>query len=45
MILDEIAMHADDPGEVAHELISAALFGEPGLGAPVIGSAGLGAGR
>ena len=39
VILDEIAMHADDPGEVAHELISAALFGRPGLGAPVLGTA------
>ncbi len=38
VILDEIAMHADDPGEVAHEVISAALFGEQGLGAPVIGT-------
>ena len=39
VILDEIAMHADDPGEVAQELIMAALFGPQGLGAPVIGSA------
>lgn len=38
VILDEISMHADDPAEVAHELISAALFGAPGLGAPVAGT-------
>ncbi len=38
VIVDEIAMHADDPAEVAHELISAALFGDRGLGAPVIGT-------
>ena len=38
VILDEIAMHADDPAEVAHEMIMTALFGNAGLGAPVIGS-------
>jgi predicted Zn-dependent peptidase len=38
VILDEIAMHADDPAEVAHELINRALFGERGLGAPVSGT-------
>jgi predicted Zn-dependent peptidase len=38
VILDEISMHADDPAEVAHELINTALFGDRGLGAPVIGS-------
>ena len=38
VILDEIAMHADDPSEVAHEMIMTALFGNSGLGAPVIGS-------
>ncbi|MFC7621211.1 M16 family metallopeptidase [Microlunatus sp. GCM10028923] len=38
VILDEIAMHADDPGEVAHELIAGELLGGSGLGKPVIGS-------
>ena len=37
VILDEIAMHADDPAEVAQEMIMTALFGDSGLGAPVIG--------
>jgi predicted Zn-dependent peptidase len=39
VILDEIATQLDDPAEVAHELISTAIFGPVGLGAPVIGSA------
>ena len=39
VILDEIAMHADDPAEVAHELASRQVFGPAGLGQPVIGSA------
>ncbi|MET1004421.1 MAG: pitrilysin family protein [Propionibacteriaceae bacterium] len=38
VILDEIAMHADDPGETVQELITARLFGDVGLGRPVIGS-------
>ncbi|NYI72252.1 putative Zn-dependent peptidase [Naumannella cuiyingiana] len=38
VILDEISMHADDPGESAHELVSAALFDRDPLGRPVIGS-------
>ncbi len=38
VILDEIAMHADDPAEVAQELISGAIFADAGLGKPVIGS-------
>ena len=38
VILDEIAMHADDPAEVASELAARATFGEDGLGRPVIGS-------
>lgn len=38
VILDEIAMHADDPGEVAHELIAGELLAGSGLGKPVIGS-------
>jgi predicted Zn-dependent peptidase len=38
VILDEIAMHADDPGETVQELLTAQLFGDVGLGRPVIGS-------
>ncbi|HEX8488506.1 MAG TPA: pitrilysin family protein [Propionibacteriaceae bacterium] len=38
VILDEIAMHADDPGETVQELVTAAIFGDSGLGRPVIGS-------
>ncbi len=38
VILDELAMHADDPGEVAAELVAGSLFGHDGLGAPVVGS-------
>ncbi|WP_152362438.1 M16 family metallopeptidase [Microlunatus speluncae] len=37
VILDEIAMHSDDPGETAHELITGELLGG-GLDKPVIGS-------
>lgn len=40
VILDEIAMHNDDPSDVAHELVSRRLFGDGGLGLPVIGTQG-----
>ena len=39
VIMDEIAMHHDDPGEAAGDLVTSALFGDHGLGRPVIGSA------
>ncbi|HEU5484265.1 MAG TPA: insulinase family protein, partial [Microlunatus sp.] len=39
VILDEIAMHSDDPGEVVADLVTAAAFGDHGLGRAVIGSA------
>lgn len=39
VISDEIAMHADDPGEVVQELVANRLFAGTGLGQPVIGSA------
>jgi predicted Zn-dependent peptidase len=39
VILDEIAMHHDDPGEVGADLVTSAIFGDHGLGRPVIGSA------
>jgi predicted Zn-dependent peptidase len=38
VILDEIAMHADDPGEVVAELVADAIFAGSGLGKMVIGS-------
>ena len=38
VILDEIAMHNDDPSDVAHDLIGRRLFGDQGLGLPVIGT-------
>ncbi len=40
VILDEIAMHADDPGEVVSELVSDRVFAGSGLGQSVIGSPG-----
>jgi predicted Zn-dependent peptidase len=38
VIQDEIAMHADDPSEVVQEIVAEHLFGDSGLGRPVIGS-------
>ncbi|MCU1592112.1 MAG: processing peptidase [Frankiales bacterium] len=39
VILEEIAMHDDEPADVVHDTFSAALFGaETPLGRPVIGS-------
>jgi predicted Zn-dependent peptidase len=38
VILDEIAMHADDPVESVQELVSGRLLPSPGLGSPVIGT-------
>jgi predicted Zn-dependent peptidase len=38
VILDEIAMHGDDPVESVQELVSARLLPHPGLGLPVIGT-------
>jgi predicted Zn-dependent peptidase len=38
VILEEIAMHDDDPSDVVHDAFSAALFGDTPLGRPVIGS-------
>ena len=32
-------MHADDPGDAAADLAAGGLFGDTGLGRPVIGSA------
>jgi len=38
VILEEIAMHEDDPGDVVHDVFSAALLGESVLGRPVLGT-------
>jgi predicted Zn-dependent peptidase len=38
VILEEIAMHDDDPGDVVHDALAAALYGDHALGRPVIGS-------
>jgi predicted Zn-dependent peptidase len=38
VILDEIAMHADDPTESVQELANPLLYGDDGLGRSVIGS-------
>jgi predicted Zn-dependent peptidase len=40
VILEEIAMHEDDPGDLVHDLFSSALFGDSPLGRPVIGTVG-----
>lgn len=38
VILEEIAMHDDEPGDVANEGLFSALFGHDHLGRPVIGT-------
>ncbi|MCW2725671.1 MAG: processing peptidase [Frankiales bacterium] len=38
VILEEIAMHDDDPGDVVHDAFTTALYGDGPLGRPVIGS-------
>jgi predicted Zn-dependent peptidase len=38
VILEEISMHDDDPGDVVHDAFSQALYGDHALGRPVIGS-------
>lgn len=38
VILDEIAMHGDDPGDVVSDLVAEEMFAHTGLGQPVIGS-------
>jgi predicted Zn-dependent peptidase len=39
VILDEIAMHDDDPDDVAHNLFSAQAWGDSPLGRPIAGTA------
>ncbi len=38
VILEEIAMYADSPSDVVHELADELLFGTHGLGRPIIGT-------
>jgi len=38
VILEEIAMHDDDPGDVVHDAFAEALWGDTPLGRPVIGT-------
>ncbi len=38
VILEEIAMHDDDPGDAVHDAFAAAVFGDSPLGRPVIGT-------
>ncbi len=38
VILEEIAMHDDDPGDVVHDAFAGALWGDSPLGRPVLGT-------
>ncbi len=38
VILEEIAMNEDDPGDAVHDVFAAAVFGDTPLGRPVIGT-------
>ena len=38
VILEEIAMHDDEPGDAVHDALAGALWGDSPLGRPVIGS-------
>ncbi|MEU6999148.1 pitrilysin family protein [Nonomuraea sp. NPDC046570] len=38
VILEEIAMHDDDPSDVVHEAFSAALYGDSPIGRPILGT-------
>ncbi len=38
VILEEIAMHDDDPGDAVHDVFASALFGDTPLGRPVTGT-------
>ncbi|OII61092.1 peptidase M16 [Streptomyces sp. CC53] len=38
VILEEIAMTEDDPGDVVHDLFAATMFGDTPLGRPVLGT-------
>jgi predicted Zn-dependent peptidase len=38
VVLEEIAMHDDDPGDAVHDVFAAAAFGDTPLGRPVVGT-------
>ncbi len=38
VILEEIAMHEDDPGDLVHDVFTSAVLGPSALGRPVLGS-------
>ena len=38
VILEEIAMHEDDPGDVVHDAFAEALYGDTPLGRPILGT-------
>lgn len=38
VILEEIAMHDDDPGDVVHDAFAESVFGDTPLGRPILGS-------
>ncbi|MEO8328985.1 MAG: pitrilysin family protein, partial [Candidatus Nanopelagicales bacterium] len=38
VILEEIAMHDDDPGDVVHDVFAQQLLGDTPLGRPILGS-------
>jgi predicted Zn-dependent peptidase len=38
VVLEEMAMHDDDPGDVVHDAFARAVFGDTPLGRPVLGS-------
>ncbi|GAA0928395.1 pitrilysin family protein [Nonomuraea longicatena] len=38
VILEEIAMHDDDPSDVVHEQFSSALYGDSPIGRPILGT-------
>jgi predicted Zn-dependent peptidase len=40
VVLEEIAMNEDDPGDVVHEAFTTRLFGDTPLGRPVLGTVG-----
>jgi predicted Zn-dependent peptidase len=40
VVLEEIAMHDDDPGDAVHDVFSTALLGSGPLGRPILGTVG-----
>jgi predicted Zn-dependent peptidase len=38
VILEEIAMHDDDPGDVVHDMFASSIFGDTPLGRPILGT-------